>query len=50
MVFQQVHSTASPHPQVKAFELTLDIDTLIDQYDKDGSGELDFFEFRAIIS
>lgn len=41
-------STAFP-PQVRAFELTLDIESLIEQYDKDGSGELDFFEFKAIL-
>lgn len=35
---------------VKAFELTLDIEKLIDEVDKDGSGFLDYYEFKAIMS
>lgn len=35
---------------IRAFELTLDIEKLIDEVDKDGSGFLDYQEFRAIMS
>ena len=32
------------------FGLTIDIDSLIKQYDVDGSGEIDYEEFREMLS
>ena len=32
------------------FGLTIDIDSLIKQYDADGSGEIDYEEFREMLS
>jgi len=32
---------------IKAFELTVDIDRLIDETDADGSGEIDYEEFKG---
>merc|ERR1711865_963039 len=34
----------------KEFGLTIDIDSLIKQYDADGSGEIDYEEFREMLS
>ncbi len=35
---------------LQEFELTLDIDRLIRQVDKDGSGFLDYEEFKSIMT
>ena len=35
---------------VQDFGLTIDIDSLIKQYDADGSGEIDYEEFREMLS
>jgi len=35
---------------IKAFELTVDIDRLIDETDTDGSGEIDYEEFKAMFN
>jgi len=35
---------------IKAFELTVDIDRLIDETDTDGSGEIDYDEFKAMFN
>ena len=32
------------------FQLTIDIDKLIKQYDTDGSGEIDYDEFKAMLT
>lgn len=43
-------STDKLRATVRAFELTLDIEKLIDEVDKDGSGFLDYSEFRMIMN
>ncbi len=35
---------------LQEFGLTIDIDSLIKQYDADGSGEIDYEEFREMLS
>lgn len=35
---------------IKAFELTVDIDRLIDETDADGSGEIEYDEFKGVFA
>ena len=42
--------TPFPPPPARSFELTIDIDRLIEETDADGSGEIDYEEFKAMLS